>query len=102
MDWLTDPQVWLALVTLTALEIVLGIDNIIFISIQAGKLPAAQQEKARLVGLSDRVGLVDRRGLDQPRLRQGPQRIGGPLQHPVPLADVRAESQEDTVGPHRR
>jgi len=51
MDWLTDPQVWMALVTLTALEIVLGIDNIIFISIQAGKLPAHQQEKARLVGL---------------------------------------------------
>jgi predicted tellurium resistance membrane protein TerC len=51
MEWLTDPQVWLALVTLTALEIVLGIDNIIFISIQAGKLPGHQQEKARLVGL---------------------------------------------------
>lgn len=51
MEWLTDPQVWLALVTLTALEIVLGIDNIIFISIQAGKLPPHQQEKARMVGL---------------------------------------------------
>lgn len=51
MDWLTDPQVWMALVTLSALEIVLGIDNIIFISIQAGKLPVHQQEKARLVGL---------------------------------------------------
>jgi len=51
MEWLIDPQVWLALVTLTALEIVLGIDNIIFISIQAGKLPVHQQEKARLIGL---------------------------------------------------
>ena len=51
MEWLTDPQVWMALVTLSALEIVLGIDNIIFISIQAGKLPVHQQEKARLVGL---------------------------------------------------
>ncbi len=51
MEWLTDPQVWLALATLTALEIVLGIDNIIFISIQAGKLPGEQQEKARLTGL---------------------------------------------------
>jgi predicted tellurium resistance membrane protein TerC len=51
MEWLTDPQVWLALVTLTALEIVLGIDNIIFISIQAGKLPRDLQERARLVGL---------------------------------------------------
>ncbi|WP_129125815.1 TerC family protein [Geomonas oryzae] len=51
MDWITDPQVWMALITLTALEIVLGIDNIIFISIQASKLPAALQEKARLTGL---------------------------------------------------
>jgi predicted tellurium resistance membrane protein TerC len=51
MNWFTDPQVWMALVTLTALEIVLGIDNIIFISIQASKLPAHQQEKARIVGL---------------------------------------------------
>src|SRR5512133_1814720 len=51
MEWLTDPQVWMALITLSALEIVLGIDNIIFISIQAGKLPVKQQEKARLVGL---------------------------------------------------
>jgi predicted tellurium resistance membrane protein TerC len=51
MELLTDPQVWLALVTLTALEIVLGIDNIIFISIQAGKLPRHQQEKARITGL---------------------------------------------------
>ncbi len=51
MEWLTDPELWLALITLTALEIVLGIDNIIFISIQAGKLPVRQQEKARIVGL---------------------------------------------------
>ncbi len=51
MDWITDPEVWIALTTLTALEIVLGIDNIIFISILAGKLPAHQQEKARMVGL---------------------------------------------------
>ncbi len=51
MEWLADPQAWMALVTLSALEIVLGIDNIIFISIQASKLPAHQQEKARLLGL---------------------------------------------------
>jgi predicted tellurium resistance membrane protein TerC len=51
MAWLSDPQVWMALITLTALEIVLGIDNIIFISIQAGKLPVQQQERARLMGL---------------------------------------------------
>lgn len=52
MDWLTDPQIWISLFTLTALEIVLGIDNVIFIAILAGKLPADQQEKARKLGLS--------------------------------------------------
>lgn len=52
MDWLTDPQAWIALVTLTALEIVLGIDNIIFISILAGKLPHEQQQRARTLGLA--------------------------------------------------
>src|ERR671922_1751683 len=51
MDWITDPNAWLGLLTLTALEIVLGIDNIIFISILAGKLPAEQQPKARRLGL---------------------------------------------------
>jgi predicted tellurium resistance membrane protein TerC len=51
MEWLAEPSAWAALATLTALEIVLGIDNIIFISILAGKLPAEQQKKARLMGL---------------------------------------------------
>jgi predicted tellurium resistance membrane protein TerC len=51
-DMLADPQIWIALLTLTVLEVVLGIDNIIFISILAGKLPASQQERARIVGLS--------------------------------------------------
>lgn len=51
MDWLTDPQAWISLLTLTGLEIVLGIDNIIFISILAGKLPVEQQAKARQTGL---------------------------------------------------
>jgi predicted tellurium resistance membrane protein TerC len=51
MDWISDPQIWISLVTLTALEIVLGIDNIIFISILAGKLPKEQQAKARQTGL---------------------------------------------------
>ena len=41
MDWLTDPSAWIALVTLTVLEIVLGIDNIVFISVLTGRLPAA-------------------------------------------------------------
>jgi len=52
MHWITDPQIWMALLTLTALEIVLGVDNIIFISILSGKLPAAQRDKARRVGLA--------------------------------------------------
>jgi predicted tellurium resistance membrane protein TerC len=52
MEWLTSPEAWIALVTLTFLEIVLGVDNVIFISILAGKLPANQQKKARQVGLS--------------------------------------------------
>jgi predicted tellurium resistance membrane protein TerC len=51
MDWITDLQTWIALATLTVLEIVLGVDNIIFISILSGKLPAAQQPKARRLGL---------------------------------------------------
>lgn len=61
MEWLTDPQAWIAFVTLLALEVVLGIDNVIFISILAGKLPVAQQAKARLVGLA--LALVLRVGL---------------------------------------
>jgi predicted tellurium resistance membrane protein TerC len=50
--WLADPQIWISLLTLTGLEIVLGIDNIIFISIMAGKLPATEQPKARQLGLA--------------------------------------------------
>lgn len=52
MEFLADPQIWIALATLTVLELVLGIDNIIFISILAGKLPVEQQPKARFIGLS--------------------------------------------------
>ena len=51
MEWLTDPQIWIALATLTFLEIVLGVDNVIFISILSGKLPADQQPRARKLGL---------------------------------------------------
>jgi predicted tellurium resistance membrane protein TerC len=51
MDWLTDPQAWVAFATLTALEIVLGVDNVVFISILAGKLPVDQRERARRWGL---------------------------------------------------
>ena len=52
MELLTDPHVWLAFITLTAMEIVLGIDNIIFLAILVGRLPKAQQKKARYIGLS--------------------------------------------------
>jgi len=52
MEWLLNPEIWISLITLTALEIVLGIDNIIFISIMASKLPGNQQRKARQLGLA--------------------------------------------------
>ena len=62
LELLTDPQAWIALLTLTALELVLGIDNIIFIAILVDKLPVEQQRKARLIGLFlamfMRVGLL--------------------------------------------
>ena len=52
MEWLADPQIWIAFLTLTVLELVLGIDNVIFISILSGKLPPKDQAKARFIGLS--------------------------------------------------
>lgn len=52
MDWLTDPQIWASLLTLVGLEIVLGIDNLVFIAILAGRLPAEQRNRARQVGLA--------------------------------------------------
>lgn len=62
MEWLSDPNAWLALATLTALEIVLGVDNIIFISILCGRLPEHQRAKARNIGLMfamlTRIGLL--------------------------------------------
>ncbi len=51
MEWLSDPQAWIAFLTLTGLELVLGIDNIVFISILAGKLRAEEQQRARTIGL---------------------------------------------------
>jgi predicted tellurium resistance membrane protein TerC len=56
MEWLADPNAWIALATLTALEIVLGIDNIIFISILVARLPEAQRNTARVVGLGLAMG----------------------------------------------
>src|SRR4029079_12621231 len=58
MEWISNPEIWISLVTLTLLEVVLGIDNIVFISILSGKLPPDQQKKARRVGLS--LALVTR------------------------------------------
>jgi len=52
MSWILNPEIWIALTTLTALEIVLGVDNIVFISILAGKLPAQSQPRARRLGLA--------------------------------------------------
>jgi predicted tellurium resistance membrane protein TerC len=61
MEFLTEPATWLSLITLTAMEIVLGIDNVIFISILVDKLPAGQQEKGRKLGLA--LALLLRLGL---------------------------------------
>lgn len=58
MDWITDPQIWISFLTLTVLEIVLGIDNIVFISIQSARLPEHQQKRARRLGLI--IALVSR------------------------------------------
>ena len=52
MEWLLDPTIWVGLVTLVVLEIVLGIDNLIFIAILADKLPPKERDRARVIGLS--------------------------------------------------
>ncbi len=56
MDWLASPEAWVALATLTMLEIVLGIDNIVFITILVGKLPEHQRQRARILGLGFAMG----------------------------------------------
>ena len=56
MEWIASPEAWIALATLTALEIVLGIDNIVFISVLVARLPEAQRERARILGLSLAMG----------------------------------------------
>ena len=61
MDALLNPEIWIALATLTALELVLGIDNLVFIAILADKLPPEQRDRARLIGLS--LALIMRLGL---------------------------------------
>lgn len=57
MEWISNPEIWSALATLTLLELVLGVDNVVFISILASKLPADQQDKARKVGLLAAAGM---------------------------------------------
>ncbi|HKQ27599.1 MAG TPA: CBS domain-containing protein [Burkholderiales bacterium] len=61
MEWIADPAAWVALLTLVALEIVLGVDNLIFLAILADKLPPEQRDRARIIGLS--LALVMRLGL---------------------------------------
>lgn len=61
MEWIADPTVWVGLMTLVALEIVLGVDNLIFIAILADKLPPQQRDRARVIGLS--LALIMRLGL---------------------------------------
>jgi predicted tellurium resistance membrane protein TerC len=61
MEWLLDPNIWVGLLTLVVLEIVLGIDNLIFIAILAEKVPPHQRDKARLIGLS--LAMIMRLGL---------------------------------------
>ena len=85
MEWIAHPQVWIAFFTLTVLELVLGIDNIIFISILSGKLPAEQQPRARFIGLT--LALVMRvrllfsltwvMGLTEPLFTVFSQRVSG-------------------------
>lgn len=57
VDWLTDPQVWAGLLTLTLMEVVLGIDNLLFLSVLTGRLPAERQAAARRIGLALALGL---------------------------------------------
>jgi predicted tellurium resistance membrane protein TerC len=61
MEWLADPTAWLGLLTLIVLELVLGIDNLVFIAILADKLPPHQRDRARIIGLS--LALIMRLGL---------------------------------------
>ena len=85
MSFLLDPQIYSSLISLTLLEIVLGIDNIIFISILAGKLPEAQRQKARTIGLLaalfGRIGLIFSisflTSLTQPLVNLGPFHFSG-------------------------
>lgn len=96
MEWISDLNIWISLITLTVLEIVLGIDNVIFISILAGKLPRESQDKARQVGLAlaliTRVlllcGLSWLVGLTEPLFTLFEQVAGGRLKQEVSGRDL--------------
>ncbi len=64
MEWLADPTAWLGLLTLIFLELVLGIDNLVFIAILADKLPPAQRDRARVPGIADAPGPAGEHRLD--------------------------------------
>ncbi len=82
MEWLADPTAWLGLATLIVLELVLGIDNLVFIAILADKLPPEQRDRARLIGLS--LALLMRLGLLAKYFL-----VGDP--HPAAVRGVRQE-----------
>lgn len=56
MEWIASPEAWVALATLTVLEIILGIDNIVFISVLVGRLPEEHRQRARMLGLGIAMG----------------------------------------------
>ncbi len=84
MDWISQPEAWVALLTLTFLEVVLGIDNIVFISIMTGKLPVEQQKKARRVALGAGTSQGPRRGGEPSCPLVGEDRGGGYRASTVP------------------
>ena len=85
MDWLNDPQAWASLLTLTVLEIVLGIDNLIFITILAGRLPA-QPARARAASATRERCMTDlRRGTRAPVVPRGTPRVSA-IQNAYPAS----------------
>ena len=82
MEWLAQPETWIAFITLVVLELVLGVDNVIFISILAGKLPVAEQQRARTTGILaaviTRPNGVEVRVLDDPSLGSLAVLLAGP------------------------
>ena len=88
LELLTDPQTWASILTLTALEIVLGIDNIIFISILTGRLPADQQARARTIGLGLAMGM---------RIAISPSRTANPVS-PAAIPVMRAPLSDGPEG----